>query len=58
MSYIETKGYYAIDLLNDKDNLLDINSIKNVSILKVDNEIAALTALFKGNLMRFFMFCD
>lgn len=48
ISYIETKKFYATDLLSEDDNLLDAFSIKNVSSVKVDNELDALKTLFKG----------
>lgn len=48
MSYIETKKFYAVDLLNDEDNLLDTITIKNVTSIRVNNENHALRTLFRG----------
>lgn len=51
MSYIETEKFYAFDLLNERENLLDSFTIKNVTSLRVDNEDDAFKALFRGEII-------
>lgn len=51
MSYIETKGYYFIDLLKPNAKFMDSNFIKTITYQKINSDCDALKLLYAGNIL-------